>query len=103
MSAYKAPKHIMNSCWQALAEHKEKISGINLQETFKQDPKRAETFSTELDKLYIDYSKHLITEETLALLISTNRPIADIQPTSNHGQNSQGYCTNRLATSGSHS
>ena len=70
MSAYKAPKHIMNSCWQALAEHKEKISGINLQETFKQDPKRAETFSTELNKLYIDYSKHLITEETLSLLIS---------------------------------
>jgi len=70
MSANKAPKHIMNSCWQALAEHKEKISGINLQETFNQDPKRAETFSTELNKLYIDYSKHLITEETLALLIS---------------------------------
>ena len=70
MSAYKTPKHIIASCWQALVEHEEKISGINLQEIFKQDPKRAETFSTELNKLYIDYSKHLITEETLALLIS---------------------------------
>ena len=70
MSAYKTPEHLTESCWQALVEHQKKISGINLNEMFKQNPERAETFSIEFNKLYIDYSKHLITQETVALLIS---------------------------------
>jgi glucose-6-phosphate isomerase len=70
MSAYKTPKHLSESCWQALVEHQKIISGFNLKEMFKQNPERAETFSIEFNKLYVDYSKHLITQETVALLIS---------------------------------
>ena len=64
------PKHVSASCWQSLVAHKEKISGINLQGMFKQDPERAERFSKKFNNLYIDYSKRHVTEETIQLLIS---------------------------------
>ncbi len=37
---------------------------------FIQNPGRAEKFSAEINKLYIDYSKHCINEETIQLLLS---------------------------------
>ena len=58
------------SCWQALVDHKENISRTNLKEMFIQNPGRAEIFSAEINKLYVDYSKHYITEETIQLLTS---------------------------------
>jgi len=70
MSTNKIPEHVSASCWQALMDHKENISRTSLQEMFIQDPGRAESFSIENNKLYVDYSKHYITEETIQLLIS---------------------------------
>jgi len=70
MSTHKIPEHVSASCWQALMDHKENISRTSLQEMFIQDPGRAESFSAENNKLYVDYSKHYITEETIQLLIS---------------------------------
>ncbi len=70
MSTHKIPEHVSASCWQALMDHKENISRTSLQEMFIQDPGRAESFSAEINKLYVDYSKHYITEETIQLLIS---------------------------------
>lgn len=70
MSTYRTPKHVADRCWQKLVKHQENISRIHLKEMFKQDPGRAEKFSREFNKLYIDYSKHHITEETVSLLLS---------------------------------
>ena len=70
MSTHKIPKHVSASCWQALADHKENISTTSMREMFIQSPERAENFSAEINKLYIDYSKHYINEETIQLLIS---------------------------------
>jgi glucose-6-phosphate isomerase len=70
MSTHKIPEHVSASCWQALVDHKKNITRTNLQEMFIQDPGRAENFSAEINKLYIDYSKQRITEETIKLLIS---------------------------------
>ena len=70
MSTHKIPEHVSASCWQALIDHKKNISTTSLKEMFVQDPARAEIFSAEINKLYIDYSKHYITEETIQLLIS---------------------------------
>jgi len=70
MSAHKIPGHVSASCWQALADHKENIYRTSLQEMFIQGPARAGNFSAEINKLYVDYSKHYITEETIQLLIS---------------------------------
>ena len=70
MSTHKTPEHVSASCWQALADHRENISTTSLKEMFVQVPARAEIFSAEINKLYVDYSKHYITEETIQLLIS---------------------------------
>ncbi len=73
MSTHKIPANVSQDCWQALAEHKENISGISLREMFQQDPERADKFSNTINSLYIDYSKRHITEETIQLLISMAR------------------------------
>ena len=70
MSTHKIPEYVSVSCWQALIDHKKDISRTSLQEMFIQNPGRAKSFSAENNKLYVDYSKHYITEETIQLLIS---------------------------------
>ncbi|HUY20644.1 MAG TPA: glucose-6-phosphate isomerase [Candidatus Binataceae bacterium] len=54
--------------WRALQDHYEKIRGLHLRAMFGSDPKRAERFTVEAAGLYLDYSKHRITEETMRLL-----------------------------------
>jgi glucose-6-phosphate isomerase len=56
--------------WKALAAHYEQQKDVHLRELFKGDPKRAEHFSLEAAGLYLDYSKHRITAETLGLLVA---------------------------------
>ncbi|WP_055696624.1 glucose-6-phosphate isomerase [Streptomyces silaceus] len=54
--------------WSALADHRAKTEGTHLRELFAADPRRAERYTVRVGDLHIDYSKHLITDETLALL-----------------------------------
>jgi glucose-6-phosphate isomerase len=54
--------------WAALAAHYDAIRGTHLQELFDADPKRGERLTAEAAGLYLDYSKNLVTDETLALL-----------------------------------
>jgi glucose-6-phosphate isomerase len=56
--------------WQALARHQEKSRGLSLRELFQADPRRGERLCAEAAGLYLDYSKNLITDETLKLLIA---------------------------------
>ena len=70
MSTHKIPEHVSVGSWQALVDHRKNIARTSLQEMFIQDPERAESFSAEINKLYVDYSKHYITEETIQLLMS---------------------------------
>ncbi|MEU1306890.1 glucose-6-phosphate isomerase [Streptomyces shenzhenensis] len=53
--------------WVALADHRAE-SQPRLRELFAADPGRAERYTVRVGDLLIDYSKHLITDETLALL-----------------------------------
>ena len=55
--------------WRRLAEHRRQAAGLRLREAFAQDPGRAERFSLGLDRIFVDYSKNLITDETLSLLL----------------------------------
>jgi glucose-6-phosphate isomerase len=55
--------------WQALAAHYQKIKGVHLRTLFAQDPGRGERLSLEAAGLYLDYSKHRLTDETLRLLL----------------------------------
>ncbi|MFF4959756.1 glucose-6-phosphate isomerase [Streptomyces sp. NPDC001222] len=55
--------------WTALEDHRGgPLLHPDLRALFEQDPGRAERYTVRVGDLLIDYSKHLITDETLALL-----------------------------------
>ncbi|MFG3145819.1 glucose-6-phosphate isomerase, partial [Streptomyces sp. NPDC048243] len=55
--------------WVALEDHRATtLLQPHLRELFAADPGRAERYVVRVGDLHIDYSKHLITDETLALL-----------------------------------
>ncbi|WP_069769842.1 glucose-6-phosphate isomerase [Streptomyces sp. LUP30] len=53
--------------WTALADHRAQRQE-HLRDLFATDPERAQRYVVRVGDLRIDYSKHLITDETLALL-----------------------------------
>ncbi len=55
--------------WKALAAHYKQARAWHLRELFAEDPKRGERLTADAVGLYLDYSKHRITDETLALLL----------------------------------
>ena len=55
--------------WQALAAHYETVRELHLRQLFAADPKRGERLTAEAVGLYLDYSKHRITDDTLRLLL----------------------------------
>jgi glucose-6-phosphate isomerase len=57
------------AAWQALENHYPKIRNLHLRKLFADDPKRGERMAVEAVGIYFDYSKHLITDETLRLLL----------------------------------
>ncbi|MGP3950575.1 glucose-6-phosphate isomerase [Streptomyces sp. 7N604] len=54
--------------WTALAEHRERLGEVSLRQLFDADPARGERYSLQVGDLHLDYSKHLVTDETLGLL-----------------------------------
>jgi glucose-6-phosphate isomerase len=56
------------SAWKALGAHAESISPIHLRQLFADDATRGEKFTAEACGIFLDYSKHRITDETLTLL-----------------------------------
>ena len=63
----KSPEQM--EAWYLLTEHRKHVAGLHLREEFARDPGRAQRFSLELDRIFVDFSKNLITDETLALLL----------------------------------
>ena len=61
--------------WQALARHHDQIRDKHLRELFDDDPARGTELTLTVGDLYIDYSKHRVTRETLKLLVD----LADAQ------------------------
>src|SRR5271170_1869811 len=56
--------------WTALQAHYEKVHDLHLRNLFAADPRRGERLTAEAAGLYLDYSKHRITGETLTLLLA---------------------------------
>ncbi|WP_246532351.1 glucose-6-phosphate isomerase [Streptomyces nymphaeiformis] len=54
--------------WAALGKHREQLGGTHLRELFSADPERGTGYTLRVGDLYLDYSKHLVTDETLTLL-----------------------------------
>ncbi|MFB7650824.1 glucose-6-phosphate isomerase [Streptomyces sp. NPDC056128] len=64
-----SPKLNRRPEWTALADHRtDVLPQPDLRELFAADPSRAERYVVRVGDLRIDYSKHLVTDETLALL-----------------------------------
>ncbi|MFL4951886.1 glucose-6-phosphate isomerase [Streptomyces sp. MMS24-I31] len=61
------PKLTRRPEWTALEDHRAQWQA-HLRRLFADDPSRAERYTVRVGDLRIDYSKHLITDETLALL-----------------------------------
>ena len=57
------------SAWTLLEKHYEKIKNLSLRQEFAKDPVRGERLVAEAAGIYLDYSKNLITDETLTLLL----------------------------------
>jgi glucose-6-phosphate isomerase len=56
--------------WTALAEHQAALAGRHLRELFAEDPGRVERMTVTAADLFLDYSKHRATGETLRLLVA---------------------------------
>lgn len=59
--------------WALLEKHFENLKGLNLRQTFTEDARRGERLAVEAAGIYLDYSKNLITDETLGLLLQLAR------------------------------
>jgi len=59
--------------WTALSRHVEEIRGLTLRRLFAEDPARGRKFTATAGDLYLDYSKNLITDTTLELLLDLAR------------------------------
>jgi glucose-6-phosphate isomerase len=55
--------------WQALQAHHRQVQDVHLRDLFAQDPARGERLTAEAAGLFLDYSKHRVTDETLRLLV----------------------------------
>jgi len=54
--------------WKALEAHWDSMSEVRMRDLFDQDPARAQQLSLRAADILVDYSKNLITAETLSLL-----------------------------------
>ncbi|MGW5419108.1 glucose-6-phosphate isomerase [Streptomyces sp. NPDC003943] len=54
--------------WAALGKHREQLGDTHLRELFAADSERGTGYTLRVGDLYLDYSKHLVTDETLTLL-----------------------------------
>jgi len=57
------------SAWKALQAHHARVCDLHLRQLFADDPGRGERFTAEAAGLFLDYSKHRLTDETLRLLL----------------------------------
>ena len=62
------PRLTERPAWKALAQHRQQMGDLHLRQMFADDPRRGERLTAEAAGLYLDYSKHRVTDETLRLL-----------------------------------
>jgi glucose-6-phosphate isomerase len=60
---------LQTKSWQQLQEHSTEIKDVHMRNLFHDDPERFNRFSLQLDDILFDYSKNIITENTMQLLL----------------------------------
>ena len=61
------------TAWQALSRHHADVAATSLRQLFAEDSARGSELALTVGDMYIDYSKHRVTRETLDLLIELAR------------------------------
>jgi glucose-6-phosphate isomerase len=64
--------------WKALVEHKQAVAHLHMRELFAGDPQRFAKLSREACGIFVDVSKHRVTDETLGLLLALAKQ-ADVE------------------------
>ncbi|MCU0571471.1 MAG: glucose-6-phosphate isomerase [Syntrophobacteraceae bacterium] len=62
--------------WADLRDHHSRAGNVSLRDLFAGDPRRFEKLSIRFNDILVDYSKNLVTEETVELLIRLARETA---------------------------
>jgi glucose-6-phosphate isomerase len=57
------------NAWQQLREHHEEMRKASVKKMFQEDPERFQKFSVSIDDMFFDYSKNIMNETTLRLLL----------------------------------
>ena len=55
--------------WKAFGAHHQHVRGLHLRRLFADDPGRGERMTAQAAGIFLDYSKNLVTDETLKLLL----------------------------------
>ena len=58
------------NAWNDLTAHHKEMQSIQMRDLFREDPKRFEKFSVTMNDLLFDYSKNIITDKTMRLLLN---------------------------------
>ncbi|HXX82248.1 MAG TPA: glucose-6-phosphate isomerase [Thermodesulfovibrionales bacterium] len=64
---------LQTDAWKKLSSHYEYMKTIQMKDMFREDPERFSKFSLQFEDLLIDYSKNIITKETLLFLLELAR------------------------------
>ncbi len=57
------------ACWKALGNHFETIKNVHIKSLFEKDKMRLQRFTVNEAGIYLDFSKHRLTEKTFELLL----------------------------------
>ena len=61
------------AAWKKLAAHAEEMKQVHMRDLFADDPQRFDSFSTHFNDILVDYSKNIVTEDTMAMLMDLAR------------------------------
>jgi glucose-6-phosphate isomerase len=59
-----------SAAWKALEQHHGQTKALHMRALFADDPMRFERFSLEVGDVFLDYSKHRVTADTMRLLMA---------------------------------
>jgi glucose-6-phosphate isomerase len=58
------------AAWTALTTHQSEIKNVQMKDLFNSDPQRFQKMSIQVEDIFFDYSKNIITDETLNKLLN---------------------------------
>ena len=63
------PEINTSPAWKALEHHRTEIQNLHMRDLFREDPQRFSKYSLSVNGILFDYSKNIVTEKTIRLLL----------------------------------